>query len=59
MPFKRLVIVSGMVAFVLAAIGASMVISGANADPNSGGSNGSNQTANQSNSGPIFSRLGF
>jgi hypothetical protein len=53
---KRLVIVSGMIAFVLAVIGASMVISGANADPNS---SGSNQTTNQGNSGPIFSRLGF
>jgi hypothetical protein len=51
---NRLVVVSGIVALVLAAFGGAIVISGANAGPND-----APQTQNSGNGGPVYSRLGF
>jgi len=58
MSFKRLFVVSGVLSFVIAAVGAAMImLGGANAQSSGGG--GTLDTANRDNGGPTYKRLGF
>jgi hypothetical protein len=57
MSFKRLFVVSGVLSFVIAAVGAAMImLGGANAQSSGGGTL---DTANRDNGGPTYKRLGF
>jgi hypothetical protein len=55
MSFKRLFAVSGVLSFVIAAVGAAvLMLSDANAEKSNPA-----PTANRDNGGPVHSRLGF
>jgi hypothetical protein len=55
---KRLFVVSGVLSFAIATIGAAMImLGGANAQSSDRG--GSLDTANRDNGGPTYKRLGF
>lgn len=56
MLFKRLIVVSGLVAFVLAVIGANLFVNRASAG---GDDKSPPRTENRDSGGPIFSKLGF
>jgi hypothetical protein len=55
MLLKRLMVILGVVAFVLATVGTSLIVSGANAGPD----DRKPATENKDSGGPAFKRLGF